>query len=121
MPLLVCRPARAREATAAVYLVHGGGMVAGDDRTGILEVLDWAEELELTVVSVTYRLAPEHPHPAPVEDCYAGLAWTASHAGELGIDPARIVIAGGSSGGGLAAAVALLTAIAALVRQAHRG
>src|SRR5581483_950120 len=49
------------------------------------------------------------PHPAPVEDCYAGLVWTVQHAGELGIDPARLVIGGASAGGGLAAATALLS------------
>lgn len=59
-------------------------------------------------MSVEYRLAPEHPHPALVEDCYAGLKWTAEHAGELGFDPERIIVAGASAGGGLTAAVALL-------------
>ena len=94
--------------TAAVYWIHGGGMVLGDNRSGVTEALDWAQELGLTVVSVEYRLAPETPHPGPVEDCYAGLVWTAEHAEELGIDPARLVVAGGSAGGGLAAGVALM-------------
>jgi acetyl esterase/lipase len=67
-----------------------------------------AEQLGAAVVSVEYRLAPETPHPGPVEDCYAGLAWTAGHAGELGIDPARVIVGGASAGVGLAAAVALL-------------
>ena len=80
----------------------------GDNRTGMADLLDWAQELQLVVVSVEYRLAPEDPHPAPVEDCYAGLVWTAEHADELGIDPDRIIIAGASAGGGLAAGVALL-------------
>jgi acetyl esterase/lipase len=71
-------------------------------------MLDWASEFGLVVVSVEYRLAPETPHPGPVEDCYAGLAWTARHADELGIDPERIIVAGASAGGGLAAALALL-------------
>jgi acetyl esterase/lipase len=53
-------------------------------------------------VSVEHRLAPEHPHPAPVEDCYTGLAWTGKHTDELGIDGSRLLIAGGSAGGGLA-------------------
>ena len=83
-------------------------MVMGDNRLGILEMLTWAEDLGLAVVSVEYRLAPETPHPGPIEDVYAGLAWTAAHADELGIDAARIVIAGGSAGGGLTAALALL-------------
>jgi acetyl esterase/lipase len=106
--LLICRPAGATTALAAIYHTHGGGMILGDNRIGMIELLDWAQEFNLVVVSVEYRLAPEHPHPAPVEDCYAGLIWTAEHAEELGIDPDRIVIAGGSAGGGLAAAVALI-------------
>lgn len=107
--LLMCRPAGARTPVAAVYYIHGGGLVSGHNRSpGILEVFGWAQELRLAVVSVEYRLPPENPHPAPVEDCFAGLMWTIAHADELGIDHGRIVIAGTSSGGGLAAAVAQL-------------
>jgi acetyl esterase/lipase len=106
VPVLICRPTTATEPRPIVYNIHGGGMVAGTHRLGM--PLDWAEELDLLVVSVDYRLAPEHPHPAPVEDCYAGLLWTAEHAKEIGGDPDRIILAGGSAGGGLAAAVALL-------------
>ena len=108
LSLLICRPRTARGPLPAVYYMHGGGMVMGSNREGVAEVLDWAEELGLALVSVEYRLAPEHPHPAPVEDCYAGLRWTADNAKELGIDPERILVAGTSAGGGLAAAVALL-------------
>ncbi|MFF8594277.1 alpha/beta hydrolase [Streptomyces sp. NPDC015220] len=108
--LLVCRPT-ARTAGArrpVLYHVHGGGMVLGCNRLGVNTALAWAKELDAVVVSVEYRLAPEHPHPAPVEDVYAGLLWTAEHAGELGADPGRIVLVGASAGGGLAAALALL-------------
>ncbi|WP_413471399.1 alpha/beta hydrolase [Streptomyces sp. MB09-02B] len=106
--LLVCRPTGAHPRLPAVYFVHGGGMILGDNRAGIQEVLDWAEALGLVVVSVEYRLAPETRHPGPVEDCYAGLTWTAAHAAELGIDAQKIIVAGESAGGGLAAALVLL-------------
>jgi len=65
-------------------------------------------ELNIVVVSVEYRLAPEHPHPSPSEDCYAGLLWIAAHAPDLGIDVFQLSVAGISAGGGLAAAVALM-------------
>jgi acetyl esterase/lipase len=106
--LLVARPTGVTGPTPLLYNIHGGGMVMGDNRTGLPLVIDWAAKLQAAVVSVEYRLAPETPHPGPVEDCYAGLVWTADHAAELNVDPDRIVVAGGSAGGGLAAAVALL-------------
>ncbi|MER5577592.1 alpha/beta hydrolase [Streptomyces massasporeus] len=109
--LLICRPAAPETAGPhpVIYHVHGGGMVIGNNRVGVDVPLAWAQALDAVVVSVEYRLAPEHPHPAPVEDVYAGLLWTADHAAELGADPERIVIAGASAGGGLCAALALLT------------
>jgi acetyl esterase/lipase len=106
--LLIARPASVTAPVAAIYYIHGGGMIMGDNRRGMDVPLGWAREFQLVIVSVEYRLAPEHPHPAPIEDCYAGLMWTAEHAGVLGIDPDRIIIAGGSAGGGLTAALALL-------------
>lgn len=106
--LLVCRPRQAAAPTAAIYHVHGGGMILGDNRFGLAEMLALAEPLGMAVVSVEYRLAPETPHPGPVEDCYAGLLWTTAHADELGIDADRVVVAGASAGGGLAAALALM-------------
>ncbi|MEU4658929.1 alpha/beta hydrolase, partial [Streptomyces sp. NPDC023723] len=106
---LVCRPAGPAAAPRPVlYHVHGGGMVLGTNRAGLAEPLSWAAELGAVVVSVEYRLAPEHPHPAPVRDAYAGLRWTAGQAAELGADPERIVLVGASAGGGLCAALALL-------------
>ncbi|GAA2501177.1 alpha/beta hydrolase [Winogradskya humida] len=106
VPLLIARPVT--KARGCIYYIHGGGMMFGDNRRGVGRLLDWAEAFGLVAVSVDYRLAPEHPHPAPVEDCYLGLQWTAEHAGELGFNPAALVVAGISAGGGLAAAVALL-------------
>lgn len=108
--LLICRPVAPRTAgpLPVVYHVHGGGMIIGTNRVGVDGPLRWARELDAVVVSVEYRLAPEHPHPAPVEDVYAGLLWTAEHAGELGADADRVLIAGASAGGGLCAALALL-------------
>ncbi|MGY1495939.1 alpha/beta hydrolase [Streptomyces sp. QTS52] len=108
--LLICRPVApsADGPLPVIYHVHGGGMVLGNNRVGVDGPLRWGKELGAVVVSVEYRLAPEHPYPAPVDDVYAGLLWTAEHAGEIGADPERIVIAGASAGGGLTAALALL-------------
>lgn len=106
--LLICLPAGAAGPVPAIYHTHGGGMVMGNNRHGVVELLHQVVDLRAAVVSVEYRLAPETPHPGPVEDCFAGLVWTAEHAEELGIDADRIMIAGGSAGGGLAAAVALM-------------
>ena len=90
------------------YWIHGGGYIFGTIDMSDARCVQTAETLDCVVVSVDYRLAPEFPFPAPLEDCYAGLAWTAAHADGLGIDPQRIVIVGQSAGGGLAAALALL-------------
>ncbi|MEU7791630.1 alpha/beta hydrolase [Amycolatopsis sp. NPDC049159] len=106
--LLICLPKHAAAPAPAIYHVHGGGMIVGDNRFGLVEMLNLAEPMGMAVVSVEYRLAPETPHPGPVEDCYAGLAWVSEHAPELNIDPERIVIGGASAGGGLAAAVSLM-------------
>lgn len=96
IPLTVLTPAR------------GGGMVMGDRFSQIDIPLDWLRRFGATVVSVDYRLAPEASGATLVEDCYAGISWVASHADELDIDPARIIVAGTSAGGGLAAGTTLL-------------
>jgi acetyl esterase/lipase len=108
LSVLILRPARGSGPWPGIYHTHGGGMVLGNKRFGADELAMWVDEIGAVAVSVDYRLAPEHPHPAPVEDCYAGLVWTSKHADELGIDPSRLVIAGASAGGGLAAATALM-------------
>jgi acetyl esterase/lipase len=91
-----------------MYFIHGGGMILGPTWMDELSAISYVEQLDCVVVSVEYRLAPEFPHPTPVDDCYAGLKWTGEHVEELGIDPRRLAIAGVSAGGGLAAGTALL-------------
>ena len=96
-------------ATSAVYTIHGGGMMFGHYLGNLDSYDDWLlNDHDVALITVDYRLAPEHPDPYPVEDCYAGLVWVHAHARELGIDPERIVIAGQSAGAGLAAGTALL-------------
>ncbi|KAJ5745466.1 alpha/beta hydrolase fold-3 domain-containing protein [Penicillium odoratum] len=90
-----------------IYFIHGGGLVVGNQFLGMSVVAEWIEKFEATCVSVEYRLAPEHPYPIPLEDCYAGLRWVGDHFSELGIDESRLMLAGQSAGGGLAAAVAI--------------
>jgi len=109
VPVRVYAPKAAASAPrGCVVEIHGGGFMMGN-----VAMMDpWcqkvAAELDAVVVSVEYRLAPEHPFPAGVEDCYAALCWTAKNASELGADAARIALAGQSAGGGLAAGTALL-------------
>ncbi|HVJ96585.1 MAG TPA: alpha/beta hydrolase [Acidimicrobiia bacterium] len=104
----VHRPPEVKGALPCIYSMHGGGYVLGscamDD--GLFDAL--CPALGCVGVSVEYRLAPDTPYPGPLEDCYAGLAWTYEHATELGIDSSRIGVAGVSAGGGLAAALCLL-------------
>lgn len=96
------------DALPVLYNIHGGGMIVGHRSWETGRLVQLVEELGVIAVNVEYRLAPENPYPAGVEDCYAGLVWLAEHAAELGADPDRIVVMGGSAGGGFSAAVALL-------------
>lgn len=106
--IVLYRPLNRDTPGGALVLVHGGGFVMGSAE-GYHDVCSrFAAELGVLVVSVDYRCAPEHPFPAPLEDCYTALAWVHGHAEELGVDPARIAIGGHSAGGGLAASLAQL-------------
>jgi acetyl esterase/lipase len=104
----VYRPANAPGTLPGVYYIHGGSMIFGSVETENAEAEQVCQEVGALVVSVEYRLAPEHPHPAQSQDCYAGLVWMARNAAELGFDPGRLAVYGGSAGGGLVIAAALL-------------
>lgn len=106
--LLILSPAQGNGPWPVIYNIHGGALVAGDRFYGAESLADLVVALKAVVVSVEYRLAPEHKHPAPVEDCYAGLEWVAQNADALGIDPRRLVVMGGSAGSALAASTALM-------------
>lgn len=92
----------------AILHVHGGGFVSGSADMSDPNSRGYAVDMNCVVVSVDYTLAPETPFPGPVEDCYAALLWLHSAAKELGVDPARIAVAGESAGAGLVAALCLV-------------
>jgi acetyl esterase/lipase len=106
---LACyRPAESSGATPAFLFLHSGGLVAGSRFSEDLRLLDLALDTGASVVSVEYRLAPEYPFPAAIEDCYAAWNWLAGGQSGLDIDLSRIVLVGESAGGGLTAALAIL-------------
>ena len=96
---------------SAVLYLHGGGMIFSLDHLGPMYELAarrYVSESGVPLLLVDYRVAPEHPHPTPVEDCYAALEWLAANGHMLGLDPDRIAVMGDSAGGGLAAGVCLM-------------
>jgi acetyl esterase len=104
VPVRIYRPHGAR---CAIVWLHGGGFVMGGLDIEHPWVARIADASKTVAVSVGYRLAPEHPFPAALDDAYAAVMWTAQHAVELGVDPQRIAVGGHAAGAGLAAAVAL--------------
>ncbi|MFD5322375.1 alpha/beta hydrolase [Streptomyces sp. NPDC127092] len=104
----VYRPRDAGTALPAVLWIHGGGFCLGSVDSVHLGAAQAALHARAVVVAVSYRLAPEHPYPAGLDDCWAALEWAAGHPGELGTDPERLAVAGASSGGALAAGLTLL-------------
>ncbi|TDL12012.1 alpha/beta hydrolase [Mycolicibacterium obuense] len=100
------RPAGISSPGPALLWIHGGGYVIGDAAQDDDLCRRFAEKLGATVAAVSYRLAPQHSYPVPLEDCYAALSWLT---GLPSVDPDRVAIGGASAGGGLAASLALLT------------
>jgi len=105
--LRVHRPDAAPSPAPALYWIHGGGMVMGAAVYDDAHCAAMAAASGCVVIAAEYRLAPEHPFPAPLDDCFAGYLWLVEHAAALGLDAARIAVGGASAGGGLAAGLAL--------------
>lgn len=108
VPVRLYRPRDAAGPVPCMVWIHGGGFIIGDAYQDEKALLALVRQLGIAVVSVEYRLAPEHPFPAPTEDCYAALRWVHTDADELGVRADRLAVGGASAGGGLAASVALL-------------
>lgn len=106
--LRIYRPKTPTAPAPVLLWMHGGGLILGQPEIDELNCIWLAREAGVVLVSVDYRLAPEHPFPTPLEDCYTALKWVAAHASELKMDAARLAIGGESAGGGLAAALAQL-------------
>jgi acetyl esterase/lipase len=104
--VLVYRSEELTEPAGAMVWIHGGGLVLGQPEMDNDFCSTLARDLGIVVVSVDYRLAPEHPFPAPLDDCFTALRWLHENATSLGVDPDRIAVGGASAGGGLAASLA---------------
>jgi acetyl esterase len=108
IPIRIYTPPGHTSESPVVVFFHGGGFAIGDLDTHDGTARQHAVGADAVVVSVDYRLAPEHPYPAAVEDAWAATQWVAGHAAELGADPSRLAVAGDSAGANLSAVVAQL-------------
>ena len=106
--LRIYSPTYLQEKVPGMLWFHGGGLVIGNPELNDTALIQFVQELGIVIVSVDYRLAPENPYPAAIQDCYTGLEWMAENASALSVDEARISVGGESAGGGLAAALAQL-------------
>lgn len=106
VPVLIVTPEGAPRRRPGVLYIHGGGAVFGSAKTEAIVAGRWARDLDAVVVSPDYRLAPENPYPAAIDDCMAVLHWMHDNADELDIDPQRMAVTGTSAGAGLSAVIA---------------
>src|SRR6201981_155577 len=104
----IYRPVDATGTLPGIYFIHGGGMILGDIDGEDAVAASICEHADTVVVSVEYRLGPEHPYPGPGEGCYAGLGWMGGPAAGRAFDPHRPAVYGGSAGGGLTIAITML-------------
>lgn len=107
VPVRIYRPGGRDGLLPGIAYLHGGGFMLGDLDSSDSNAWGFAQEVGALVVSVDYRLTPEHPYPAAFNDCRAALAWLVDNAADLGVDPSRIAVVGDSAGGNLAAALCL--------------
>jgi len=107
LPVTILTPDDGRQVKGWVLAIHGGGLVVGDRLTGIEFTFDWVEKLSLGVVTPEYRLAPEHPYPAALEDCDRALAWALDYIAERNESALPLILSGVSAGGALAVALTL--------------
>lgn len=107
--LKVYAPINQKQDLPVVLFIHGGGYVFGTVEGNDAKCAQYVKEVNCVVVSVDYRLAPEHPYPAAIEDCYLALQWIVENQQSLSVDIDRLAVVGGSTGGGLTAALSLLS------------
>jgi acetyl esterase/lipase len=106
--LRIYQPANHTNAAPVMIWMHGGGYIIGKPEMEDAVCIQFVRELGISIVSVDYRLAPKHPFPAGLEDCYSALMWAKQNSETFGFDASRIAVGGTSAGGGLAAALAQL-------------